>query len=77
MNRCTLSLNTGESLTFAIETEGLCGICLKEPSAEHLDMTLATGRIHKGEPESVRVTMCRHCLSEHAPQLLAVLEAKA
>lgn len=63
-----LSFKTGESLRFDLTVpDGWCGMCRRDVGDEQrLTMTLASGD---------HVTACRSCMSEHAPQALAVIEA--
>lgn len=61
---------TGGDLRLDLDVpSGTCGICRMVPIAEKLDMSIFG-------PDGVKhfVTVCRHCLSEFAPSLLAVLE---
>ncbi len=60
-----------EQITVSVhEPEGHCGVCRREiPATEqHLDVELTDGT------SSYDVTICRPCLAEHAPELLAQIE---
>lgn len=50
---------------------GLCSCCRMKPMAEALDLELQSALTG----ERVQVTICRHCLSEHVPHLLEIIEA--
>jgi len=60
--------------TLTIDTRmplGTCAVCRTEPRAERLDMDL------KLEGQPYRVTICRPCLAEFAPGVLAAIEKEA
>lgn len=60
----------GGDLRIDIETpEGICAICRMPPPAQQLILGIV------GPPGTEhRVSICRDCLSEFAPNLLSVLE---
>lgn len=47
---------------------GLCCICRMTPMGRRLDLGLQVGSEHH------HVIVCRHCLSEYAPDLLVEIE---
>lgn len=54
--------------------EGWCGRCRRELSEEEQRMVVGTTAVGDGEV-MVSVTMCRSCLSELVPEMLAYSEA--
>lgn len=52
--------------------EGACSICHMEPTGNKLIL----GLTERGGDDERTVTVCRHCLSEFAPNLLAELESE-
>lgn len=55
--------------------EGWCGLCRRELDLEEARMVVGTTALGDGEV-MVSVTICRSCLSEHVPQMLAQSEVE-
>lgn len=71
MTPLVLNLGAGqEKLRLNLEVEaGCCAACTKEPIEERLTMEIE----YSGVP--CTVIICRHCLGEHSPDLLSIIEA--
>lgn len=67
--------DTTRLLIDAAVPEGYCCICRRELDLEEARLVIGTTPTEEGEV-LISATICRPCLSEHVPEMLAAVEAE-